>query len=98
MAGRSSPVGDFRVTIRSWHGVGSWTWDGNDLCPVCHNSLDDCHAEAKFPGDDSAVVWGTCEHAFHLACIQKCLEGVEDPRCPVCRQNWEYVVEQRAPA
>lgn len=33
--------------------------------------FDGCPPEAKFPGDDAPVIWGTCDHAFHLQCINR---------------------------
>jgi anaphase-promoting complex subunit 11 len=44
---------------------------GDDVCGICRASFDACPPEAKFPGDDSPVVWGTCSHAFHIQCINK---------------------------
>jgi hypothetical protein len=37
--------------------------------------FDGCPPDAKFPGDDSPVVWGQCGHAFHLQCITKWLNS-----------------------
>ena len=91
---RSSASGNtFDVKIRSWHGVASWTWGGDDVCAICHGSFDQSSPDAKYPGDDSAVAWGKCKHAFHISCIQKHLMQDRDnptKRCPVCRQDWEY--------
>lgn len=47
---------------------------------------------AQVPGDDAPVVWGTCGHAFHLQCINKCLATQEEQRCPFCRRPWEFKV------
>ena len=58
--------------MRRWHAVAAWTWDaGDDVCGICRCAYDGCPPEAKHPGDDSPVVWGTCGHAYHLQCIQK---------------------------
>ena len=101
----------FEVTVKSWHGVASWTWDagealleigleifvnyapqsvhpsatlppaGDDVCGICRMPFDGCPPEAKYPGDDSPVVWGTCGHAFHLQCInRRVCTLVEDAR------------------
>lgn len=44
-------------------------------CPgICRMSFDGCPPDAKYPGDDSPVVWGQCAHAFHLQCINKWCE------------------------
>ena len=46
--------------------------------------------DAKFPGDDSPVVWGQCGHAFHLQCITRWLNSQAEQRCPICRGAWEF--------
>ena len=89
----SASRNNFDVKISSWHGVASWTWGGDDVCAICHGSFDQSSPDAKYPGDDSAVAWGKCKHAFHISCIQKHLMQDRDnptKRCPVCRQDWEY--------
>lgn len=84
----------FKLIFRKWHTIPSWSWNGTDVCAVCHNSLDDVSGDSKFPGDASAAVWGVCKHAFHTACIQKCIDQTQNnsssPRCPVCRQKWDF--------
>ncbi|RMZ57471.1 hypothetical protein APUTEX25_004305 [Auxenochlorella protothecoides] len=52
--------------------------------------FDGCPPEARFPGDDSPVVWGTCAHAFHLQCINRWLSSQSEQRCPICRRHWEF--------
>ena len=62
------------LKIKTWHTVGAWTWgagDAGDVCGICRIAYDGCPPDAKFPGDDSPVVWGKCGHAFHLQCITK---------------------------
>lgn len=44
---------------------------GEDVCGICRCQFDGCPPDAKFPGDDAPVVWGTCTHAFHLQCINR---------------------------
>lgn len=96
----SSMTSNFDVRIVRWHGVANWTWNGGDeVCVICHASFDDCHPEAKFPGDDSPVVWGTCNHAFHTSCIVKWLDdhgrsATRGNRCPICRKIWEFKVNE----
>jgi anaphase-promoting complex subunit 11 len=83
----------FEVRIKQWHAVGVWTWDaGDDVCGICRNPFDGCPPEAKHPGDDSPVVWGTCGHAFHLQCVTKWLasQAQTEQRCPFCRRTWEF--------
>ena len=64
-----------------------WTWnagDKDDVCGICRVAFDSCPPDAKFPGDDSPVVWGQCGHAFHLQCITRWLNrgGAAVPLCP----------------
>jgi len=83
----------FEVRVKQWHAVSVWTWDaGDDVCGICRNPFDGCPPEAKHPGDDSPVVWGTCGHAFHLQCVTKWLssQAQTEQRCPICRRNWEF--------
>jgi anaphase-promoting complex subunit 11 len=83
----------FSVKIKRWQAVGVWTWDaGDDVCGICCNPYDGCAQDAKYPGDDSPVVWGACGHAFHLQCIQKWLAARTEQRCPMCRRQWEFKV------
>lgn len=44
---------------------------GDDVCGICRMPFDGCPPDAKYPGDDSPVVWGVCTHAFHLQCINR---------------------------
>lgn len=81
------------VNIRKWQAVGVWTWnagDKDDVCGICRVAFDACPPDAKFPGDDSPVVWGQCGHAFHLQCITKWLNSQAEQRCPICRGAWEF--------
>ena len=98
-----STDGGFKINIKNWHGVASWTWTTeDDLCGICHMALDGSAPGAPGPGDDSPVVWGKCGHAFHLQCITKWLgaQGAEQPKCPICRYVMSALLEcsQRARA
>lgn len=87
----SAGGGKLEVRIVSWHAVASWTWNaGDDVCGICRTAFDGCPPEAKFPGDDAPVVWGACNHAFHLPCITKWLAPQAAPACPICRRPWEF--------
>ena len=91
------------VNIRKWQAVGVWTWnagDKDDVCGICRVAFDACPPDAKFPGDDSPVVWGQCGHAFHLQCITKWLNSQAEQRCPICRGAWGSTAQhqRRAPA
>jgi anaphase-promoting complex subunit 11 len=64
--------GRLGVKVTAWQAVAAWTWDaGDDVCGICRAAFDGCPPEGKFPGDDSPVVWGVCNHAYHLQCITK---------------------------
>ncbi len=82
----------FSVKIKRWHAVAAWTWNvGDEVCTICHNQYDGCPEDSKYPGDDSAVILGACDHAFHLQCINKWLAGSSSEGvCPLCRRPWEY--------
>lgn len=83
--------GKLGVRVVSWQAVAAWTWNaGDDVCGICRNAFDACPPDAKFPGDDSPVVWGACGHAYHLQCITKWLASQAEQRCAICRQNWEF--------
>uniref|UniRef100_A0A0D3FHH5 Anaphase-promoting complex subunit 11 RING-H2 finger domain-containing protein n=1 Tax=Oryza barthii TaxID=65489 RepID=A0A0D3FHH5_9ORYZ len=61
-----------KVKILQWHSVASWTWDAQDeTCGICRMAFDGCCPDCKFPGDDCPLIWGSCNHAFHLHCILK---------------------------
>jgi anaphase-promoting complex subunit 11 len=80
-----------KVEVKRWRSAMVWTWNAEDsLCGICHASFDACPPDAKFPGDDSPVVWGKCSHAFHLQCIHRWLHSHSDQRCPFCRRDWEF--------
>ena len=81
-----------KIKVKKIHAVGVWSWvksGGEDeRCAVCQNPLDGCAPGSSFPGDDSPVVWGKCNHAFHLQCINRWL-GTNNT-CPICRREWEF--------
>lgn len=73
--------GRLGVKVTAWQAVAAWTWDaGDDVCGICRAAFDGCPPEGKFPGDDSPVVWGVCNHAYHLQCITKVL-SLLSPHC-----------------
>ncbi|MDA9080556.1 anaphase-promoting complex subunit 11 [Candidatus Dependentiae bacterium] len=87
-----SPLGSLKHTSQT-QAVGVWTWnagDKDDVCGICRVAFDSCPPDAKFPGDDSPVVWGQCGHAFHLQCITRWLNSQAEQRCPICRGAWEF--------
>ncbi|KAJ3440746.1 anaphase-promoting complex subunit 11 [Anaeramoeba flamelloides] len=82
-----------KVKINSWKTVGSWTWGaGDEICAICQMPLDGCSPESNFPGDDCPIVYGSCDHPFHLVCINKWINsgGEATDKCPLCRKAWSF--------
>ena len=89
-----------KVRIKRFHGVAFWTWGANtkdDVCSICQNAFEGVCPGVKFPGEDCPVVWGKCQHAFHLQCINTWLTSSSTTAsttiknsCPICRQEWEF--------
>ncbi|URD95778.1 Anaphase-promoting complex subunit, partial [Musa troglodytarum] len=81
-----------KVKILKWHAVASWTWDAQDeTCGICRMAFDGCCPDCKFPGDDCPLIWGACNHAFHLHCILKWVNSqTPQPHCPMCRREWQF--------
>lgn len=89
-----------KVRIKRFHGVAFWTWGANtkdDVCSICQNAFEGVCPGVKFPGEDCPVVWGKCQHAFHLQCINTWLTSANTTAnatvkssCPICRQEWEF--------
>ncbi|PIA58901.1 hypothetical protein AQUCO_00400034v1 [Aquilegia coerulea] len=75
-----------------WHAVASWTWDAQDeTCGICRMAFDGCCPDCKLPGDDCPLIWGACNHAFHLHCILKWVNSqTPQAHCPMCRREWQY--------
>ncbi|KAL4579510.1 hypothetical protein LXL04_015659 [Taraxacum kok-saghyz] len=75
-----------------WHAVGSWTWDAHDeTCGICRMAFDGCCPDCKLPGDDCPLIWGACNHAFHLHCILKWVNSqTPQAHCPMCRREWQF--------
>ncbi|XP_042972098.1 anaphase-promoting complex subunit 11 isoform X3 [Carya illinoinensis] len=75
-----------------WHAVASWTWDAQDeTCGICRMAFDGCCPDCKLPGDDCPLIWGACNHAFHLHCILKWVNSqTSQAHCPMCRREWRF--------
>ncbi|XP_031378259.1 anaphase-promoting complex subunit 11 [Punica granatum] len=75
-----------------WHAVASWTWDAQDeTCGICRMAFDGCCPDCKLPGDDCPLIWGSCNHAFHLHCILKWVNSqTSQAHCPMCRREWQF--------
>ncbi|KAM3377896.1 anaphase-promoting complex subunit 11 [Capsicum galapagoense] len=78
--------------FRRWHAVSSWTWDAQDeTCGICRMAFDGCCPDCKLPGDDCPLIWGACNHAFHLHCILKWVNSQSaQAHCPMCRREWQF--------
>ncbi|BBG96962.1 anaphase-promoting complex/cyclosome 11 [Prunus dulcis] len=81
-----------KVNILQWHAVASWTWDAQDeTCGICRMAFDGCCPACKLPGDDCPLIWGACNHAFHLHCILKWVNSqTSQAHCPMCRREWQF--------
>ncbi|KAM5560879.1 anaphase-promoting complex subunit 11 [Rosa sericea] len=81
-----------KVKILQWHAVAAWTWDAQDeTCGICRMAFDGCCPDCKLPGDDCPLIWGACNHAFHLHCILKWVNSqTSQAHCPMCRREWQF--------
>ncbi|XP_061998294.1 anaphase-promoting complex subunit 11-like isoform X3 [Rosa rugosa] len=75
-----------------WHAVAAWTWDAQDeTCGIWRMAFDGCCPDCKLPGDDCPLIWGACNHAFHLHCILKWVNSqTSQAHCPMCRREWQF--------
>ncbi|KAI3839219.1 hypothetical protein MKW98_003451 [Papaver atlanticum] len=54
-------------------------------------AFDGCCSDCKRPGDDCPLIWGACDHAFHLHCILKWVNSqTPQANCPMCRREWQF--------
>nr|GMD26937.1 anaphase-promoting complex subunit 11 [Ipomoea batatas] len=83
---------DYESQDYTWHAVASWTWDAQDeTCGICRMAFDGCCPDCKIPGDDCPLIWGACNHAFHLHCILKWVNSqTSQAHCPMCRREWQF--------
>ncbi|KMZ76475.1 Anaphase-promoting complex subunit 11 [Zostera marina] len=78
-----------RILLSFWNAVASWTWDVQDeACGICRKKYDANCPTCKFPGDDCTLVWGACNHVFHLHCILRWVHSRQI--CPMCRSQWQF--------
>ncbi|XVF04807.1 hypothetical protein REPUB_Repub05bG0117300 [Reevesia pubescens] len=84
--------GEDESQAATWHAVASWTWDAQDeTCGICRMAFDGCCSDCKLPGDDCPLIWGACNHAFHLHCILKWVNSqTSQAHCPMCRREWQF--------
>ncbi|XP_058000590.1 anaphase-promoting complex subunit 11 isoform X2 [Hevea brasiliensis] len=80
------------IQANEWHAVASWTWDAQDeTCGICRMAFDGCCPDCKHPGDDCPLIWGVCNHSFHLHCILKWVNSqTSQAHCPMCRREWQF--------
>ncbi|XP_040940780.1 anaphase-promoting complex subunit 11 [Gossypium hirsutum] len=85
-------AGEDESQVATWHAVASWTWDAQDeTCGICRMAFDGCCSDCKLPGDDCPLIWGACNHAFHLHCILKWVNSqTSQAHCPMCRREWKF--------
>lgn len=86
----SAKKADKMFTLKKWNLVAMWSWDVEcDTCAICRVQVMDaclrCQSENK--QDDCVVVWGECNHSFHLCCMTLWVK--QNKRCPLCQQDWE---------
>ncbi|KAJ3153762.1 hypothetical protein HDU86_005095 [Geranomyces michiganensis] len=83
-----------KVTIKKWKAVAAWKWEvggvGDDeTCGICYNAFDGCCPDCKVPGDDCPLVWGQCNHVFHMHCIERWISKEQSrEQCPMDRRPW----------
>ncbi|QSL64324.1 hypothetical protein MERGE_001624 [Pneumocystis wakefieldiae] len=96
-----------KINIKSWHAVASWHWNvpADDVCGICRVPFDGCCPDCKMPGDDCPIgknigkkrflnilVWGKCNHTFHIHCIMKWLNTESSKgQCPMDRRKFEIL-------
>ncbi|OBA23514.1 RING/U-box [Metschnikowia bicuspidata var. bicuspidata NRRL YB-4993] len=83
-----------RFEVKKWTAVAFWSWDiVVDTCAICRNHLMEpcieCEPNSINNSSDQCIAaWGTCNHAFHLHCIQRWLKS--RPVCPLDNKDWTY--------
>lgn len=83
-----------RFEIKKWTAVAFWSWDiAVENCAICRNHIMEpciqCQPNAMNNTDNECVAaWGTCNHAFHLHCINKWLQTRN--ACPLDNQPWQF--------
>lgn len=83
-----------RFEVKKWTAVAFWLWDiVVDTCAICRNHLMEpcieCEPNSINNSSDQCIAaWGTCNHAFHLHCIQRWLKS--RAVCPLDNKDWTY--------
>jgi RING-box protein 2 len=79
-------------TLKKWNAVAMWVWDvKSDTCPICKLLLmETClNCQADLKKEECVVVWGECNHSFHLCCMTRWINTSNNQHCPVCHSMWE---------
>lgn len=83
-----------KFEVKKWTAVAFWSWDiAVENCAICRNHIMEpciqCQPTAMTDTDNECVAaWGTCNHAFHLHCINKWLQTRN--ACPLDNQPWQF--------
>ena len=74
-----------------------WSWNFNtEICSICRNSLQEpsinyqsniYNDRDNLKKDGLTICFGTCNHVYHLDCIQNWLNTRNN--CPLCNTEWE---------
>uniref|UniRef100_A0A1I7UXL4 RING-box protein 2 n=1 Tax=Caenorhabditis tropicalis TaxID=1561998 RepID=A0A1I7UXL4_9PELO len=75
-------------TLKKWNALAIWAWDVEcDTCAICRvHLMEECLRCQSEPNADCCVVWGDCNHSFHLCCMTQWIR--QNNRCPLCQKDW----------
>ncbi|KAL1929807.1 hypothetical protein VTP01DRAFT_1945 [Rhizomucor pusillus] len=78
-----------KVQIKSMCLAAYWRWDVQeaDKCTICQQAYEHACNQCIMPGDDCALLTGSCGHTFHIHCIEEWIRTSEN--CPLCRKLWD---------
>ncbi|KAH3898684.1 probable RING-box protein HRT1 [Saccharomycodes ludwigii] len=83
-----------KFQVKKWTAVAFWSWDIDvENCAICRNHIMEpciqCQPTAMSDTNKECVAaWGTCNHVFHLHCINKWLQTRN--ACPLDNQPWKF--------
>ena len=78
-----------KMTIKKWVATATWSWDigegkdgeGDHDCGICQLPFEKCCPQCTRPGDDCGLLWGDCQHVFHLHCMMNWLGDHDTCMC-----------------